>query len=192
MQSVLVRAPGRRQRARLGEERLQAPAVRDAHPLRVAGVDRLVGRLAGERIEDLDQRLVEQVADRQLGLHAARVDRAVRLDRDLGAAVAVVQEAEAARPAVAEVVGDRRGREAVRSRPGRAARSCRSRCRARRRRSCTAGLPPRASCASSPTGPSGARRPPRTARDSASMKACCFAAPSMPTWYSSMLATEIM
>src|SRR5262245_52226019 len=90
-------------RARLIEEPLLAPTVGEAHALRMSHRDRLVGRDSHQRLEDVDQVVLEQAPDREAGLDAARIHGAVRLDRHLRAVVAMAQEVEPARPAVAEV-----------------------------------------------------------------------------------------
>ena len=75
--------------------------------------DRFVGRLAGERIEDRDQLILQEASDREVRLDAARVDASVGLDRHFRAVVRVAQEVEPPRPAIAEVVGERRARQPV-------------------------------------------------------------------------------
>src|SRR5579883_942625 len=117
---ILVGPAARRHRPRAFEKALDAPAVGDAHALGMAHRNGFVGGLADQRVQNVDKVLLDEVADRELRLEAAGIDVAVRLDRDFRAAVAVLKESEPARPAVAEIVGERRRRQVVR--PGAAAR----------------------------------------------------------------------
>src|SRR5262249_44349912 len=110
---ILVGAPLRSDRARLEGEARLVPAPGLPHALGPPGVDRLVHGIAAQRVEDVDQVLLQQVADRQPRLDAARVDVSVGLDRDLRSVEAVLQESEPAGPAVAEVVRERRRAEPV-------------------------------------------------------------------------------
>src|SRR5262249_49800082 len=80
---ILVGPAGGRRRPRPRDEGVDAPATGDAHALGMAHRDRLEGGLADERFQDRDKRLLDEVADRQLGLDAAGIDGAIGLDRDL-------------------------------------------------------------------------------------------------------------
>jgi hypothetical protein len=70
----------RRTCPRAREVVLDAPAVGEAHALGMTGRNRFERGLPDQRIEDLDERLVDKVADRTPCLDAARVYVAGRLD----------------------------------------------------------------------------------------------------------------
>ena len=68
---------------RTREEVLDAPAVGEAHALGMTCRNRFERGLPHQRIEDLDERLVDKVSNRSPCLDAARVYVAGRLDGNL-------------------------------------------------------------------------------------------------------------
>jgi len=67
----------------LAPELLFAPPVREAHLLRLAAVNGNVDRIPAAAGENLFKRFFVEIAERQPGLQAARVDVAVGLNRHL-------------------------------------------------------------------------------------------------------------
>src|SRR5262245_49017907 len=53
------------------DEACFGPAISETHALRVPHRDGFIGGHAGQGVEDFDQRILEQVADREFGLDAA-------------------------------------------------------------------------------------------------------------------------
>ena len=75
--------------------------------------ERFIDRVAGKALQDRFQFFFQQIPDRRFCLDAAGIDVTIRLDRDLGALIPVLQKIERAGPSIAKIVAQRGPRKLI-------------------------------------------------------------------------------
>ena len=104
---VAVGLPGRGHGFTMFEKRRFIPAEGSPHFFRGPCVERFKSRVPTHAVENVDELFLGQIAQRRLGLQAARIDIPVGLDRHFRAQLSVFHKVQPAGPAVAEIIIER-------------------------------------------------------------------------------------